>query len=219
MWSTSLTYLFIVNALGLICPETRTRDGLMAVLIEELFAKYEAAFNHARFLLDVERMRTPATLNHYFNENLEERLALFFPPTVFLADIHVRSGRRDRTHATLKEKSIDDHGQGWMVCLDDIVQNHPMSNVKHIVQEIHDILESYYKVARKPFVDNLCMQAVGYHLVRTRHASETFLAIFHQQLVGGAVWRDVRRRCNFEKKTYGSNKEIKDLEAGKKILT
>ena len=40
-----------------------------------------------------------------------------------------------------------------------------MSNVEHIVQEIHDILKSYYEVARKRFADSLCMQAADYHLV------------------------------------------------------
>lgn len=35
----------------------------------------------------------------------------------------------------------------------------------HTVQDIHGILESYYKVARKRFVDNVCMQAVDYYLV------------------------------------------------------
>jgi hypothetical protein len=36
-----------------------------------------------------------------------------------------------------------------------------MSNIAHIVQDLSDILRSYYKVARKRFVDNVCMQAAG----------------------------------------------------------
>jgi hypothetical protein len=47
------------------------------------------------------------------------------------------------------------------IALDDIVQNHPMSNAQHTVFEVHDILKAYYKVARKRFVDNVCMQAAG----------------------------------------------------------
>jgi hypothetical protein len=56
---------------------------------------------------------------------------------------------------------------GWtnFVKLDDVVQNHPMSNTKHVVQDIHDILFSYYKVARKRFVDNMCMHAVDHFLI------------------------------------------------------
>jgi hypothetical protein len=40
-----------------------------------------------------------------------------------------------------------------------------MSNIEHAVQDLHDILRSYYKVARKRFVDNICMQAAGYLLI------------------------------------------------------
>ena len=39
------------------------------------------------------------------------------------------------------------------------------SNLKHTVNDLHDILHSYYKVARKRFVDIVCMQAADYFLV------------------------------------------------------
>lgn len=39
----------------------------------------------------------------------------------------------------------------------------PLSNVEHIVRDIHDILKSYYEVARKGFVDNVCIQGTDYH--------------------------------------------------------
>jgi hypothetical protein len=35
-----------------------------------------------------------------------------------------------------------------------------MSNEQHAVQDIHDILKSYYKVCRKTFVYNICTQSV-----------------------------------------------------------
>lgn len=40
-----------------------------------------------------------------------------------------------------------------------------MSNEEHIVQDIHDILKSYYKVSRKTSVDSVCRQAVIYFLL------------------------------------------------------
>ncbi|KAJ5957547.1 hypothetical protein N7501_011826 [Penicillium viridicatum] len=40
-----------------------------------------------------------------------------------------------------------------------------MSNLDHTVRDIHGILDAYYKVARKRFVDNVCMQAADYYLV------------------------------------------------------
>ena len=61
---------FIVNLLGLICPDRQVQDGLMSVLMEDLTTKYKDAIESARFLLWVERMGTPSTMNHYFSENL-----------------------------------------------------------------------------------------------------------------------------------------------------
>ncbi|KAJ0150177.1 putative Exostosin-2 like protein [Fusarium oxysporum f. sp. albedinis] len=41
------------------------------------------------------------------------------------------------------------------------------SNAKHIVNEIHDILEAYYyyNVACKCFINNICHQAMGHCLL------------------------------------------------------
>ena len=49
------------------------REGLMSILMDDLMAKYKTAFDSARLLLRLERMGTPITLNHYFNDNLEKR--------------------------------------------------------------------------------------------------------------------------------------------------
>jgi hypothetical protein len=64
--------------------------------------------------------------------------------------------------------------------MDDIVQSHPLSNADHSIQEIHDILHSYYKVARKRFVDNVRMQAVDHLLVA---GSDTPLTLFSLSFV------------------------------------
>ena len=69
----SMTHTFIKKLLQLTCPNARTQSGIMSVLMEGLMAKYQKAFDHTMFLLYVERMGTPATLNHYFNDNLEKR--------------------------------------------------------------------------------------------------------------------------------------------------
>jgi hypothetical protein len=70
----SMAHGFISHLLKLICLDQRVREGLMSVLMDELSSKYQGAIKHVRFLLYVERMGTPATLNHYFNDNLEKRL-------------------------------------------------------------------------------------------------------------------------------------------------
>jgi len=56
-----------------------------------------------------------------------------------------------------------------------------MSNAQHTVFEVHDILKAYYKVARKRFVDNVCMQSSDYILVT---GPKNPLKIFSPQFVG-----------------------------------
>jgi hypothetical protein len=50
------------------------------------------------------------------------------------------------------------------------------------VQEIHDILKSYYELARKRFVDNVRMQAVDHFLVT---GPDTPLKLFTPRFVTG----------------------------------
>jgi hypothetical protein len=84
--------------------------------------------------------------------------------------------------AEMEEKSFDGCKHGTVVRLDDMVRNHRTNNTEHIVQDIHDILSSYYKIARKRFVDNVCMHAVDHFLV---NGSETPLTLFSPAFVNG----------------------------------
>jgi hypothetical protein len=65
-----------------------------------------------------------------------------------------------------------------------------MDNAGHTVQNIHDLLESYYKVARKRFVDTICMQGSDYHLLTS---DESPLQIFGTAFVSNlsALQRDI----------------------------
>jgi len=67
-----MAHEFISDLLKLICPDQRVRDGLISALMDGLLAKYKGALDHVHFLLHVERTGTPATLNHYFNDNLQK---------------------------------------------------------------------------------------------------------------------------------------------------
>lgn len=69
----SMAHTFILTLLDRICPNPRVRDGIVSVMLEPLRLMYKRAIDHTDFLLEVERMGTPITLNHYFNDNLEKR--------------------------------------------------------------------------------------------------------------------------------------------------
>ena len=119
----------------------------------------------------------------------------------------------------MEEKSFDNCQHGTVVRLDDVVQNHPMTNMEHIVQDIHDILLSYYEIARKRFVDNVCMHAVDHFLV---NGSETPLTLFSPAFVSGLdadQLENIAGEDILTKRTRQQlKKEIHSLEAGRRIL-
>lgn len=195
-----MVHNFICESLEIVCPDERVRAGLSSRLADCLLEKYKRANSNVEFILDVERSGTPATLNHYFNDNLEKC-------------------RQQRMRAALASKSINDLTHGSVVRLNDITQNHPMNNGDHVVREIHDILKSYYKVARKRFVDNICMQTADYHLVSgpdtpLKLFSPTFIVAMAPEQIEDIAGED----AILKRKRLALKKEIQELEAGRKIL-
>lgn len=110
------------------------------------------------------------------------------------------------------------HGEK-VIRLSDISHQHHMSNVEHTVQDIHDILKSYYRVARKRFVDNICMQAADYHLVT---GPEAPMRIFSPSWVNGLSNQKLDEIAGEDpakkRRRRQLGKEIEDLEAGRQVL-
>lgn len=68
----TLAHTFVVDLLRVVCPVERVQIGLISLLTDPLVENYKSAISHVDFLLEIELEGTPATLNHYFNENLEK---------------------------------------------------------------------------------------------------------------------------------------------------
>ena len=68
----TMTHNFVTDLLRVVCPVERVQLGVMSLLSDQLLERYKSAIAHVHFLLEVELNGTPATLNHYFNENLEK---------------------------------------------------------------------------------------------------------------------------------------------------
>ena len=89
-----------------------------------------------------------------------------------------------------------------------------------IVQSIHDIFESYYKIARDRFVDNVWIQAASYHLVTgpdtpLKLLSPSFIARLNADQLEDIAGED----AGLKRKRKTLAKAIKGLEAGRKILS
>jgi hypothetical protein len=94
-----------------------------------------------------------------------------------------------------------------------------MSNTRHTVQHIHDILKTYYEVASQRFVDNVCMQATDYHLVTGPSTPlKLFAPSFVTDLTAEQLESLAGEEAGVRRKRGQLKKEIEELEAGRKIV-
>lgn len=197
---------FICKNLAHICVDERVRSSLWSLLQEPLLERYQKAVIHVKFILQVERFGTPLTTNHYFNENLQK----------------CKTSRLEKVLRKHRENSYDVNGclkLGKVVKLDQIKQSINMDNAEHTVQDIHDILVSYYKVARKRFVDTVCMQGSDFHLLT---GADSPLRIFGTAFVSELSATQLDMVAGEDASTKQLRKsltnEIIALEKGKKLL-
>ncbi|KAM0608668.1 hypothetical protein ACHAP0_007782 [Verticillium nonalfalfae] len=152
-----IVHHFIVELLKVVCPDESMRGHLMSMVLQQkLCNSYKRAMKHTQFILDIERNGPPYTLNHYFNENLQKCRTARLAASI-------------RTHSVLQSSSWDKRGgQSRKVAIDPSqlsqITTHK-SNSLQVHEDIHDILKSYYKVARKRFVDVVCQQSILYYLL------------------------------------------------------
>ena len=103
--------------------------------------------------------------------------------------------------------------------MEEIVRAHPLINGDHVVRDIHDILHSYYEVARTRFVDTICMQGAAYHLVT---GPDTPLRVFSARFVTNMTDDELQDVAGDDALIRANRaaleKEIADLEAGSKII-
>lgn len=196
---------FVYMLMGEICPEEQVKKELWEdVLIDELRQAYKRAMDHARFLLIIERAGKPITYNHYFNENLQRSRSSRLSEALDRAALpYINNGRGGRT-----------------ICLDDIRNiSTNKSNPRQVHEDLHDILESYYKVSRKRFVDVVCQQVVD-HLLLSGETSP--LRIFSPERV---MMMDEDQMEMIAGEDAGTKtqrvlltREIESLEAAMKVL-
>ncbi|PIG84606.1 hypothetical protein AARAC_010920 [Aspergillus arachidicola] len=199
----SMVHAFTSKALQICCGDCRVGRNILLFLIDGLTERYGDALSHTNFLLRIEREGTPMTLNHYLNDNLQKC-------------------RQERITAAAKKVSFtinEGNGMTSVVRISDLNQQHHMSNSRHTVQDIHDILESYYKVIRKRFIDNMCTQAADYYLVTGPAAPmNLFSSSWVHDLTSEQLEEIAGEEPSVRRKREGLQKKVKELEAGRKIL-
>lgn len=98
-------------------------------------------------------------------------------------------------------------------------QNMNISNLQSTVQHLHDILKSYYKVSRKRFVDNVCMQAADRHLTR---GPDTAVKLFSPSFVSGLTAEQLERIAgedmSTKKKRVELTRHVANLKQARNLL-
>ncbi|KAJ6040681.1 uncharacterized protein N7446_004002 [Penicillium canescens] len=195
----TIVHGYITNGLRQVCTDRKVFENLLAFLMDKLLERYQSAIDEVGFLLFVERSITPMTLNHYLNDNLE-------------------NCRQKRANSIQAKKAFDSP-EGKVVRVDDLKHQQNMSNAEHAVQDLQDILESYYKVARKRFVDSVCMQATGYYLTQ---GPITPMGLLSPSLVSSLSREQLDEiageEATVKRKREQLHKEIADLSMAREIL-
>ena len=110
-------------------------------------------------------------------------------------------------------------GTKWVSLDKAILPPSTASNTDQTTRDLHDILKSYYKVARKRFVDVVMMQAVDYYLINGPEAPlKLFSPTFASALTADQLERIAGEDVSTKRKREELKREIENLTNGKKIL-
>lgn len=180
------------------CNDEILCEKLWEKLVQPLLPSYKQAFQQVSFLVEVERHGNLMTMNHYFAENVRKS----------------REARLKLQFEALNSWSTEDGEREPLLRLKDIL-GVVMSNDDHTIQDLHDTLKSYYKVARKRFVDAVCLQAVDHFLV----SGETSpLWIFSPHFIGNMSDAELNQLAGNEDETLKRRNmiqlELASLKAG-----
>ncbi|PVH86671.1 hypothetical protein DL98DRAFT_449952 [Cadophora sp. DSE1049] len=171
-------------------------------LSQLLLPTYKKALDHVSFLVQVEQDGHPMTMNHYFADNLRK----------------AREDRIRRQLISLQSWTTDDVQKEPLLRLKDTIATF-VSNDGQSAQDLHDILEAYYKVARKRFVDAVCLQAVDHFLISNKQGP---LWLFSPQFIGNMTDRELNEIAGEGDEAVSRRRrlieEIESLKAGQKIL-
>jgi hypothetical protein len=200
--SIGLVHDYIYNLLACICPDKQVRAQLWeTVLVDELRKAYVRAMEQARFLLRIERQGRPSTYNHYFNSEVQKK-------------------RQDRIKKMAEAVSYTTSKGAELL---HVTSFHNMvvnkENAQQIQEDILDVLDSYYKVSRKRFVDNICRQVIGHFLLE---GDGSPLKVSSSELVMGLKDDELESIAGEDAETKNQRlmleSDIRQLEAAMKVL-
>ncbi|UPK93747.1 hypothetical protein LCI18_004682 [Fusarium solani-melongenae] len=162
-----IVHHFIRTVLDSCCPDPPVREELWNYLLDDLQNRYRRAVQHADFLLKVEFEGRSMTFNPVFDEKLEAlRVAI---AKGLRRQIEVELGCYETTaeaREPIKKLINETH-----------VKTDSISITR---RSIHDVLHTFYGIARSRFVDVVCQQVIDHFLL---HAPDGPLAALSEEVV------------------------------------
>ncbi|KAI1822810.1 interferon-induced GTP-binding protein Mx2 [Xylaria intraflava] len=157
---------FISTVIKSICPDKKVFDELWnGYLLEELMASYKQALDNARFLLKVEREGTPLTLNNFLGKHRQQLQANRLAREAGKLNPTGRRHRHVVNHSNSWQLAEEDENDACIKLsqLKDLTIN--KTNGAQVREYMHDLLSSYYTIARDRFVDLVYLHPINYYLL------------------------------------------------------
>ena len=197
----ALVHEYIRRLLAELCPEEQVRKNLWdTLLVHRLCDAYRRAMSHARFFLAIERGGKPITFNHYFNSTLQKKRTDRLCKAYEGLAIHI-DGSKYVPLASMGQRAVD------------------MDNAQQTCEDILDALSSYYKVARKRFVDVVCQQVVYHFLLEGKDSP---LRVFGPDLIMGLAPEQLELIAGEDAETkrqrQGVEREVERLQAAMRVI-
>ncbi|KAF2966363.1 hypothetical protein GQX73_g7233 [Xylaria multiplex] len=182
-----LVHHFICEAVKLVCPDPRVHEELWnGYLLEELMDSYRKGMDHARSLLRIEREGLPLTLTRLFTMNIRKTRTNRLIEAIkrLSIDSSVEYGNHDSSHHQRNKRAKSGDDDDYILLRPAMLQdlNFAKGDAAYIREEMHDLLSSYYEVARDRFVDVVYQQVVNHCLL---FGEKSPLKVFNTEMVLG----------------------------------
>ncbi|KAH7631146.1 hypothetical protein B0T09DRAFT_398779 [Sordaria sp. MPI-SDFR-AT-0083] len=184
---------------------------------DQLDEAYKGALAHAEFLVDSELLGRPYTYNHYFNENLERARSRRIAATQ-AQKAHAQPSATTAAAAEFAKSDSSSNSSSIKVKISVPLQQPSKTHADQVKENI-DVLKSYYKIARKRFVDAICQQVVSLLLL---NGDESPLNILCPELIAKLTDNQLEQIAGEDSASrsmrQGLDEEIEGLKAAMEVF-
>ncbi|TQV95281.1 interferon-induced GTP-binding protein Mx2 [Cordyceps javanica] len=165
---------FIVSTLKVVCSDEKVRDEILAQILDAALTRYESGLSQVRFLVKVETEGHPYTLNDFLRTKFTNLQGARMECELSNKIQSVKLGQYFEIGDEEEFDAITVEGVQCMLREKD--------GGKYVAEDVHNLLQSYYEVARDRFIDNVYRQSVTHSLVSGENSP---LKLFSEKWVLG----------------------------------